>query len=102
MVHDSGVEEDVALLKSVAAGLAAEYGLSGSAVADDLVGEMTRFGAGELHTVAAIMGGIAAQEAIKLLTAQFRAPQGVHSSTTLWPPHPLCFCPDALVEPHCS
>ena len=32
---------------------------------------LCRFGAGELHCVAAIMGGIAAQEAIKLLTKQF-------------------------------
>ena len=32
---------------------------------------LRRFGAGELHCVAAIMGGIAAQEAIKLLTKQF-------------------------------
>ena len=32
---------------------------------------MVRFGAGELHCMGAIMGGIAAQEAIKLLTRQF-------------------------------
>ena len=33
--------------------------------------QMVRFGAGELHCVGAIVGGIAAQEAIKLLTRQF-------------------------------
>lgn len=65
------LEEDVALLKSVAAGVAAEAGAGQGAVPDDYVGEMVRFGAGELHTVAAVVGGIAAQEAIKLLTAQF-------------------------------
>jgi amyloid beta precursor protein binding protein 1 len=32
---------------------------------------MRRFGAAELHVVAAVMGGIAAQEAIKLVTRQF-------------------------------
>ncbi len=30
-----------------------------------------RFGASELHVVAAVMGGMAAQEAIKLITRQF-------------------------------
>ena len=34
-------------------------------------GEMCRFGAGELHCVAAVMGGLASQEAIKLITRQF-------------------------------
>lgn len=32
---------------------------------------MCRFGAGELHCVAAVVGGMAAQEAIKLITHQF-------------------------------
>lgn len=67
----SGVEEDVALLKAVAAAVASEASLSGSAIPDDYVGEIVRFGACELHVVAAVMGGIAAQEAIKLLTEQF-------------------------------
>lgn len=64
-------ENDVPLLKTVATGIMAEVGAGGSALVDDLVHEMVRFGAGELHTVAAVMGGIAAQEAIKLLTHQF-------------------------------
>lgn len=34
-------------------------------------GEMCRFGASQLHCLGAIMGGIAAQEAIKLVTHQF-------------------------------
>ena len=33
-------------------------------------GEICRFGAGELHCVGAVMGGLAAQEAIKLITGQ--------------------------------
>ena len=33
-------------------------------------GEMCRFGGGELHCVAATVGGMAAQEAIKLITRQ--------------------------------
>ncbi len=51
---------------------------------------MCRFGAGELHNVAAVVGGMAAQEAIKLLTKQF-VPQpgtiiynGMHSTTCVF------------------
>jgi amyloid beta precursor protein binding protein 1 len=38
---------------------------------DDYVSELVRFGAGELHVLGAIVGGMAAQEAIKLITGQF-------------------------------
>lgn len=58
-------------LKANLVAVAAEAGVSAAGVSDDYVGEVVRFGAGELHVVAAIMGGIAAQEAIKLLTCQF-------------------------------
>ena len=40
-------------------------------LADDYVVEMCRFGAGEPHMIAAVVGGLAAQEAIKLITRQF-------------------------------
>ena len=46
-------------------------GASPSSAWDDCLAEMCRFGAGELHCVAAIVAGMAAQEAIKLLTRQF-------------------------------
>jgi amyloid beta precursor protein binding protein 1 len=71
---DSAVEEDVPRLKAAVTSLLAEYGhsaLSGLSVPDDLVSEMCRFGAGELHCVAAVVGGMASQEAIKLITHQF-------------------------------
>ncbi|KAL4419001.1 hypothetical protein ABPG77_000866 [Micractinium sp. CCAP 211/92] len=79
---DSEVEEDAALLKSQANALLAECGISGTGgsaaggVSDDLVGEMCRCAAGELHAVAAVVGAIAAQEAIKLLTGQFVPVEG--------------------------
>jgi amyloid beta precursor protein binding protein 1 len=71
--YDSELEEDVSRLKAAAVGVLAEYGPSaaGTALPDDLVSEMCRFGAAELHCVAAVVGGIAAQEAIKLITHQF-------------------------------
>jgi amyloid beta precursor protein binding protein 1 len=70
---DSALEEDVPRLKAATASVLAEYGptLSGLSVPDDLVSEVCRFGAAELHCVAAVMGGIASQEAIKLITHQF-------------------------------
>lgn len=38
---------------------------------DDLIHEMCRYGGAEMHAVAAVMGGIASQEAIKVITRQF-------------------------------
>lgn len=40
-------------------------------VKDELIREICRCGAAEIHTLAAIIGGIAAQEVIKVLTKQF-------------------------------
>ena len=53
------------------ASVAADTGVPASAVQDDYVEEMVRFGAAEMHVMGAIMGGIAAQEAIKFITRQF-------------------------------
>ena len=38
---------------------------------EDLIHEVCRFGGAEIHSVAAFMGGVAAQEVIKLITRQF-------------------------------
>ncbi|GBG92527.1 hypothetical protein CBR_g55862 [Chara braunii] len=70
-VYDSDVEEDIARLKAVAVALVSECGLTGAAIPDDLISEICRFGPSELHATAAVIGGIVAQEAIKLLTKQF-------------------------------
>jgi amyloid beta precursor protein binding protein 1 len=55
----------------VGAALLADAGVTGCALPDDLVHEVVRFGASELHAVCAVVGGMAAQEAIKLITSQF-------------------------------
>ncbi|TGZ63666.1 hypothetical protein CRM22_006767 [Opisthorchis felineus] len=47
------------------------FGIASTLVSLDYVNEMCRFGGGELHSVAAFMGGIVSQEVIKLLTHQF-------------------------------
>lgn len=71
--YDNEVEEDTAVLKTIVATLLQEMGAAGTgaAVCDDLVREIVRFGAGELHLISSFIGAIASQEAIKLLTNQF-------------------------------
>lgn len=69
--YDSSVEDDVPLLKAAAQQVLGELGAGNGQVQDDYVAEMVRLGAAELHVVGAVMGGMAAQEAIKLITAQF-------------------------------
>jgi len=68
--HDGELDEDASRLKSVSATLLADAA-PGLSLPDDLVAEMCRFGASELHCVAAIVGALASQEAIKLTTHQF-------------------------------
>ncbi|GER53228.1 NEDD8-activating enzyme E1 regulatory subunit [Striga asiatica] len=53
---DGGMDEDIFRLKTTA---------------EDLISEICRYGASELHAVAAFIGGIASQEVIKLITKQF-------------------------------
>ncbi|KAA3678464.1 amyloid beta precursor protein binding protein 1 [Paragonimus westermani] len=47
------------------------FGIAPSRVSLDYVNEFCRFGGGELHSVVAFMGGVVAQEVIKLITHQF-------------------------------
>ncbi|XP_077220537.1 NEDD8-activating enzyme E1 regulatory subunit AXR1-like [Tasmannia lanceolata] len=65
------MDEDISRLKTIAVGILSDLGCNGSALSEDLISEMCRFGGAELHTVAAFIGGIASQEAIKLITNQF-------------------------------
>ncbi|XP_073082976.1 NEDD8-activating enzyme E1 regulatory subunit isoform X2 [Manis javanica] len=69
-VSNYQVEEDVGKLKSCLTGFLQEHGLS-VMVKDDYVHEFCRYGAAEPHTIAAFLGGAAAQEVIKVITKQF-------------------------------
>ncbi len=60
------LEEDVSRLKAIAVSILNDMGGGGAALPEDLISEVCRFGAGEIHTVASIVGGIASQEAIKV------------------------------------
>ncbi|XP_034701395.1 NEDD8-activating enzyme E1 regulatory subunit AXR1-like [Vitis riparia] len=68
---DGGMDEDISRLKTTAVSLLSDLGCNGSTLTEDLINEMCRFGAAELHAVAAFIGGIASQEVIKLITKQF-------------------------------
>ncbi|KAL0319856.1 UNVERIFIED_CONTAM: NEDD8-activating enzyme E1 regulatory subunit AXR1 [Sesamum radiatum] len=68
---DGEMDEEISRLKTTAVALLADLGCNGSNLTEDLINEMCRYGAAELHAVAAIIGGIASQEVIKLITRQF-------------------------------
>eukprot|EP00250_Pteridium_aquilinum_P009703 c18873_g1_i2 orf=127-1713(+) len=77
-VFDDELDGDALKLKTIATALLNKMiGIGGTALSDDLIGEMCRFGASEIHTVASIIGGIASQEAIKLITKQFTPLSGI-------------------------
>ncbi|CAJ1979051.1 unnamed protein product [Sphenostylis stenocarpa] len=75
---DSAMDEDIPRLKSTAISLLNDLGCNGATLAEDLISEMCRFGAAELHAVAALVGGIASQEVIKLITRQFVPMSGTY------------------------
>ncbi|KAG7483347.1 NEDD8-activating enzyme E1 regulatory subunit [Solea senegalensis] len=69
-VYDYQVEEDISKLKLCVNSLLQEYSLNVN-IKDDYIHEFCRNGAAEPHTVAAFLGGSAAQEAIKIISHQF-------------------------------
>uniref|UniRef100_A0A8C5ED35 NEDD8-activating enzyme E1 regulatory subunit n=1 Tax=Gouania willdenowi TaxID=441366 RepID=A0A8C5ED35_GOUWI len=69
-VYNYQVEDDISKLKLCVNSVMQEYNLNVN-IKDDYVHEFCRFGASEPHTVAAFIGGSAAQEAIKIISHQF-------------------------------
>lgn len=61
------MDEDISRLKTTAIGLLTDLGCNGSTLTEDLINEICRFGAAELHAVAAFIGGITSQEVIKVV-----------------------------------
>lgn len=68
---EAGLEDDIPTLKTHLVNVLNGLSLSETLVKEDLIHEVCRFGGAELHSVAAFMGGVAAQEVIKLITRQF-------------------------------
>jgi amyloid beta precursor protein binding protein 1 len=73
--HDASLDEDLGQLRELlAAAVTRVQGVDAVETAisvDDLAREMCRFGASELHSIGAFMGGVVAQEVIKLITNQY-------------------------------
>lgn len=70
-VKQDNFESDVAQMKTLAVDFLCSNGLSSYVISDDYVTEFCRYGGGEIHSVAAFLGGVASQEVIKLITHQF-------------------------------
>ena len=72
---DATYENDINALQQVVHQQVKETGLDFSSIPnlDDYAHEMARYGAGELHNVASIVGGTVAQEIIKVVTGQWVA-----------------------------
>lgn len=60
------MDEDISRLKTMGVSILGGLGCNGSYLSEDLINEMCRYGGAELHTAAAFIGGIAAQEVIKV------------------------------------
>lgn len=69
--YNDQVEGDVYKLKTHVGKLLQELSLTSTLIKDDYIHEMCRYGASELHSIAAFMGGMLAQETIKIITGQF-------------------------------
>lgn len=68
--EEADIEDDLALLKITMSSIL-ENAPSGISVNEDYLNEVVRFGGGELHSVSSVMGAMASQEVIKLLTGQY-------------------------------
>ncbi|PHT70092.1 hypothetical protein T459_25196 [Capsicum annuum] len=63
---DSEMDEDISRLKTTTVGLLNDLGCKGSTLSEDLINEMCRYGASELHVIDAFVGGVASKEVIKI------------------------------------
>ena len=68
---DNSLASDVSQLKTLVLTQLQRWGLTDCVIKDEHVVEFCRYGAAELHSVAAYVGGVAAQEVIKILTHQY-------------------------------
>jgi len=74
--NDNQLEEDAALLSEILKDtVIPHYKLSDEVLllnnVDSICKELTRYGNAEIHTVASVVGGVASQEAVKIVTGQY-------------------------------
>lgn len=67
----SDYQSDAIQLEVDGKGIATQLGLDSGVFSAEAALEMARYGEAELHGVSALLGGVASQEAVKLLTRQF-------------------------------
>lgn len=81
--YEDEVETDVSLLKACVTKLLSDWGLQQS-IKDEYIHEFCCYGASEIHSVAAYLSGIAAQEIIKIITRQYVPLNGmlIYNATT--------------------
>lgn len=68
---DGALESDIVQVKSIVTSLLQRWGIAVQLIRDEQIAEFCRYGAAEIHSVAAFVGGVAAQEVIKVITCQF-------------------------------
>ncbi|GJT35818.1 NEDD8-activating enzyme E1 regulatory subunit AXR1-like protein [Tanacetum coccineum] len=69
---DGDMDKEIFILKTTVVGLLSDLGCNDSTLTEDLINEMCRYDAAELHAVAAYVGGVASQEIIKVKNSYFR------------------------------
>eukprot|EP01089_Gocevia_fonbrunei_P001628 TRINITY_DN1150_c0_g1_i3.p1 TRINITY_DN1150_c0_g1~~TRINITY_DN1150_c0_g1_i3.p1 ORF type:complete len:551 (-),score=151.11 TRINITY_DN1150_c0_g1_i3:32-1642(-) len=68
--EDNQVQDDVPVLQKIVTDLLSELGVNNT-VTEDQVKETCRAGGAEMHNLGALVGGVAAQEVIKVITHQW-------------------------------
>jgi amyloid beta precursor protein binding protein 1 len=75
---DVDYEQDIPLVQSCIQTMVEKYKLQEDDVvkatllkSQDYATEMTRYGNAEIHTIASLIGGVASQEAVKIITGQY-------------------------------
>jgi len=68
---ERSLSEEAAALSDVMQDIIKTYNQESLVIDSKYIEEVTRFGGCELHTISSVMGGVAAQEVVKLLTKQY-------------------------------
>eukprot|EP00405_Crypthecodinium_cohnii_P039630 CAMPEP_0206541038 /NCGR_PEP_ID=MMETSP0325_2-20121206/9369_1 /ASSEMBLY_ACC=CAM_ASM_000347 /TAXON_ID=2866 /ORGANISM="Crypthecodinium cohnii, Strain Seligo" /LENGTH=524 /DNA_ID=CAMNT_0054038889 /DNA_START=519 /DNA_END=2093 /DNA_ORIENTATION=- len=68
---EAALSADVAALTQLASSIVDSYKVENLAVESKYLEEIVRYGGCELHTTSSVLGGIAAQEAVKLISKQY-------------------------------
>jgi len=68
---EAALAGDLAALTKMASGIVESYKAEGVTADPKMLEEIVRYGGCELHTTSSVLGGIASQEAVKLLTRQY-------------------------------